>query len=198
MKRWSVLTALLLILLCSQVSADESTQSQFCFQGKPRESCRLFLLAETGIGTNITSGSETYFPTDHGLNFVFGDYGVMMNRWDDYAVGATTYLAFETDYDNFRAGFKLWLRRWLRHDFSVNLASGLLLFGGNYDEKKPSFAGHLDVNYRDWIALYVAMDQMDETNVHTGIKVGSYPGVVAAGVAGVIAVVAGLILMAAG
>jgi hypothetical protein len=158
----------------------------------------LFLLAETGVGTNITRGSETYFPTDHGLNFVFGDYGVMMNRWDHYAVGATAYLTFETQYDELRAGCKLWLRRWLSHGFSVNLASGLLLWGGSYDEKKPSFAGHLDVNYRDWVALYVAVDQLEETNVHTGIKVGSYPGLAGAGVAGVIAVVVSLMIMAAG
>jgi hypothetical protein len=39
---------------------------------------------------------------------------------------------------------------------------------------------------------------LEETNVHTGIKVGSYPGVVAAGAAGIVGVIGILIHMAAG
>ncbi len=63
----------------------------------------------------------------------------------------------------------------------MNVSGGLLLAGGDYNERHPGFAGHVDVNFKDIAALYLGSDIMrggslDGVNWHAGIRCGTHPG----------------------
>jgi hypothetical protein len=106
----------------------------------------------------------------------------MRNVSSRYAVGATTYILFDTAASDFRAGLKLRGRRWLRRDLSLNASGGLLLLSGIYGEKHPGFTSHIDLNYKDFVAAYVGCDVIrresaDERVIwHAGARTGGHIG----------------------
>jgi hypothetical protein len=169
-----------------------TANAQFCFRGKPAPECRSFLITEIGLGLRVGEGRslEDGWPAS--------EIGWMYNLNEHYAVGATSYIVYDAKYEEFRGGLKLRVRRWLNNDFSLNASGGAILLGGEYNEEHPEFAGHVDLNYKDFVGPYVGVDVLrgrgrssDEAIWHTGIRFGSYAGTGLSSVAAAL-VVAGL------
>lgn len=159
--------------------------AQVCFRGKPAPACRAFWVTESGLGYMASKGGSAWPISEMGLMFHLGER---------YATGATTYIAFDGDTTDFRGGVKLRLRRWFNPDLSMNVSGGLILVGGAYNEEHPGFAGHLDLNYKDFVAPYLGLDVMrrgplDGANWHAGLRFGSRTGL------GICAVAAALVAL---
>ncbi|MFC1572863.1 hypothetical protein ACFL6M_04610 [Candidatus Eisenbacteria bacterium] len=173
-------TMVLSCFLFHAVSAD----AQVCYRGKPSPTCRTFMVTEVGLGLNVQESQW------ENKGWPLLEIGLMRNLGKRYAVGGTCYVVYDSKYEDFRGGLKLRARRWFNPDLSMNLSGGLLFMGGSYGETFPAFAGHLDVNYRDLVAPYVAVDvlrheasPLDGANVHMGLRFGSYPGTGLTGIA---------------
>lgn len=67
-----------------------------------------------------------------------------------------------------------------------DISSGL-----SFEEKNPQFTGHVDLNYKDWVALIARVDVRNKVDLSPGIKLRSHAGsavTVALCIAAVIAV----------
>jgi hypothetical protein len=137
--------------------------------------------------------------------WLVSELGLMRNLDKHYAAGATTYIVYDTQFSEFRAGLKLRGRRWLSRGLSVNASGGLLFLGGVYGEKQPGFASHIDINYKDFVAAYVGCDVLrgdtgsyGGTKWHIGTRFGSHVGSSLSAVAAGVVAAALFILATAG
>ncbi len=170
--RWSIIIGVL--FACFFLVGITSANAQVCFRGKPPPTCKGFWVTELGLGYRV-NGPQRGWPVS--------EIGLMFNVNERYAIGGTSYVAYDAQYDDFRGGLKLRVRRWLNPDVSLNVSGGLILLGGDYREKYPEFTGHVDVNYKDLLAPYVGLDllrieqgSLDGAGWHLGIRFGSYAG----------------------
>jgi len=168
---------LTLILLTTTAVADGGV----CFRGKPKPECDSFLITEIGLGLRLADDRVS------NVGWPISEIGWMKNVNDRYAIGATSYVTYESQYTNFRGGVKLRARRWLDHGFSLNLSSGIVFLG---DPPGPDYVAHVDLNYKDLVAPYVGLDMLsdqtsplDGPNWHAGLRFGSYGGMGLTGVA---------------
>jgi len=68
-------------------------------------------------------------------------------------------------------------RRWIRPHISLNLSSGAVFLSGTYGERLPAFTGHVDLNYKDLIAPYIALDVVrDRGSVNASRRAARAPG----------------------
>ena len=175
----------IVVLLTSTV-----TNAEMCFRGRPVPECRTFWITEVGLGYRISHPdvNERGWPTS--------EIGLMYNLNEHYAIGATSYASYDAKFEEFRGGAKLRARRWFNRDLSVDVSGGLLFLGHGYHQDFPSFTGHLDVNYKDVVAPYLAVDvlreehsSLDGANWQAGLRFGSFPGSGLTGIAiGLVAV----------
>jgi len=174
-------------------------QGQVCFRGRPTPQCRSFLVTEFGAGFRI--GGDSKWPQDTWADI---ELGWMYNLSEKYAAGATGYMAFDPHYEDIRFGLKLRGRRWLNDSFSLNASGGALLHGGRkFSEDFPSFTGHVDLNYKDYVAPFVGVDVLrnedgSHTHWHGGARFGYIAGSGMAVAAGAILVLATVAITGAG
>ncbi len=91
----------IVFIFCALACGTEA-QADTCFRGRPLPECSAFWLTETGIGY-MGSGGGRFWP--------ICETGMMLNISEDYAVGATGYLAYDGKYEDLRGGIKVRLRR---------------------------------------------------------------------------------------
>ena len=121
----------------------------------------------------------------------------MFNVGKKYAAGSTIYVVFNDHYGGQgRGGVKLRCRRWVTRDLSVDLSGGYLILSG-YCGETGGFTGHIDLNFKDYVAPYLGLDVIQggsESGAHWqfGIRLGSYPGLSGIAVGAVIGALAGL------
>jgi hypothetical protein len=123
----------------------------------------------------------------------------MWNLTERNALGATTYMAVESKEGDARFGLRLRYRRWLNSRLSLNASGGFLFLGSSKDERFPSFASHVDLNYWDLVAPYVGCEvlrypgtTLNGASWHAGVKFGSYAAMGLTGLALAIAVLSGV------
>ncbi|MFH1219650.1 MAG: hypothetical protein V1694_04280 [Candidatus Eisenbacteria bacterium] len=142
--------------------------ARMCFRGKPAPACKTFWITEFGLG---------YMPKTYDPICLSSEIGWMVNYRERYAIGGTTYIAFDNNLECVRGGLKLRVRRWMSPNWSMNFAGGPILgrtwSGGDV---QPGFAGHVDVNYKDRVAPYIGMDLLkgglEGGGLHAGIRLG--------------------------
>jgi len=162
-----------LVLLTTTLIATTTAEAGVCFRGRPKPDCSSFWITEVGIGLRFSAekGENQLWP--------HSEIGWMKNVGDRYSVGITTYFVAEPKYDDLLFGLKLRGRLWLNRDLSLNVSSGAAL--------PRSYAGHVDLNYKDLIVPYVGIDYLDfhhdipwkttpGWNLHAGLRGGSYAG----------------------
>lgn len=146
--------------------------AEMCFRPKPAPVCSAFWVTESGLG---------YMARGIDRAWIVSEIGPMFNLDERYAVGATSYIAYDGQWGDFRGGVKLRLRWWFNPGLSMNVSGGLILVGGAWDEEHPGFAGHLDLNYKDLVVPYIGLDVMrggglDGANWSVGLRFGSVVG----------------------
>ncbi|UCD64253.1 MAG: hypothetical protein JSW34_02110, partial [Candidatus Zixiibacteriota bacterium] len=136
------------------------------------------------------------------------DLGYMLNVGRRDALGAS--LAVITNYEgnaDTYAALKPRYRRWLSRDFALEIGLGLGIHGRESDPEGLPLIAQLDLTFRDYFSVTLlaerfrwtesvwdnAAGRMIDGDSHTamtfsaGVTAGSYPGLVAAGVALVVA-----------
>jgi hypothetical protein len=112
------------------------------------------------------------------------EVGLMFNLGRLNALGPTVQFSVQGAYETL-AGFGLSLRyrRWFSSDISLNLSAG----GQVLTSAHGGFIGHIDLNYKDYVAPFLGWDFVadgptGETIWQAGVRTGSYPGLVGIGV----------------
>jgi hypothetical protein len=153
----------------------------------------LFFITEAGIGFRLSPDPSNPNPQGRLLT---GELGWMRNQNQRWAWGATAFLGFGDNADGL--GIRPRFRLWLDHTVSLDLAPGLVRHihsgGGDW-----GFAGYGAVSFGDWLALGVQALTVRSpyTNQrgkvwYGGVRLGSYPGVAAGVVAGVVGILIAL------
>ena len=128
---------------------------EVCFRGRPLLTCQRFWITEFGVAGRL----------DAALNHresppVFTwELGHMVNVSRRSAFGGSVLLAAVDE--GARVGIRSRYRRWLRDITSLDLSAGLFL-GGISDRGPyayPRFTGTVAINFGDWFALSVHVDQ---------------------------------------
>lgn len=182
------------------------SERNFCWEGRPMESCRSFLLAEGGAhmllaGSRYTRNEYDYrnrggTRSPHLTGHVNWEVGVMMNRSPAHAVGATVLVG--ADANGLRLGAKGRYRRWMGRDAALDLGAGVLAaqqsapFEGA-DVNKPGnrhvwaggLTGDAALGLTDWVSLSVRGDLLLDAQgspshgVYAGLRLGTRPAAVA-------------------
>jgi hypothetical protein len=153
------------------------TAQGFCFHPRPIARCSWFSVTEAGVALSV--------PSDEDPNLTF-QAGALANVGSRSAIGGVLVGAvFQNDV---RLGVRARYRHWLTDRLSLDIAPGVLLYNGAFMADSPGFTGELALGYADWIALTAQLDVVPfefstETRGFFGVKIGSYPGAAAAGVA---------------
>jgi hypothetical protein len=153
------------------------TAQGFCFHPRPIARCSWFSVTEAGVALSV--------PSDEDPNLTF-QAGALANVGPRSAVGGVLVGAvFQNDV---RLGVRARYRRWLTDRLTLDVAPGILLYNGTFTADSPGFTGEVALGYADWIALTAQLDVVPfefgtETRGFFGVKIGSYPGAAAAGVA---------------
>jgi hypothetical protein len=159
----------------------------FCFHPRPIERCSWFAVTEAGAALSL--------PADDDPNLSF-QAGVLANLGSRSALGGV--LLGGVFQNDVRFGVRARYRRWLTQRITLDFAPGLLLYNAAFTARSPGFTGELALGYADWIALTAQLEAVPfefgmQTRAFFGVKVGSYPGAVAAGAAAIWAGVAAAI-----
>ncbi len=165
---------------------DSSPAQRLCFRGQP--TCSSFFITEAGIGFRLNPDPADPNPSGR---LLAGELGWMRNQNHRWAWGATAFLGFGDKADGL--GIRPRFRRWLSRTMSLDLAPGLVrhIHSGGSDW---GFAGYGAVSIGDWLALTgQALTVRTYTNRrgiawYGGARLGSYPGVAAGIVAGVVGI----------
>jgi hypothetical protein len=169
---------------------DSSPARKLCFRGQP--TCSSFFTTEAGIGFRVNPDPSDPNPSGRLLT---GELGWMRNQNQRWAWGASAFLGFGDKADGF--GIRPRFRVWLSRSVGLDLAPGLVrhTHSGGADW---GFAGYGAVSVGDWLALTgQALEVRTYTNRrgiawYGGARLGSYPGVAAGAVAGVIGILIAL------
>lgn len=194
----------------------------FCWEGRPLESCRTFLLAEGGMhvllaGSRYTRNEYNNRGTTrsaHLAGHLNWEIGVLVNRGAADAVGATVLVG--GDPNGLRLGVKGRYRRWMGRHAALDLGAGVLAarraapFEGA-DADRPGnrhvvvggLTGDAALGLTDWASLSVRGDLLLDGNgspahgVYGGLRLGTRPAAVAT-VAPVVLGLAALLFWGAG
>ena len=96
----------------------------FCIRGRPKEKCCSFLIYESGLLSRISGSGQ---PSSLSKFLITTDLGLMFNRSNSSAIGASFHLA--ADDDNARFGIGLRYRKWLTKKSALDLSPRLLIAG---------------------------------------------------------------------
>lgn len=129
---------LALIFLAVPVNGQNSTGNEgcnFCFRSKPKGKCCSFLILEFGLLSMISGSGQ---PLNKNRSLITADLGLMFNKNNSSAIGASFHLAFD-DID-VRFGFGPRYHKWLGQGEAIDL-SLRLLFAGIDDPVKNHYPG---------------------------------------------------------
>ena len=177
-------------LAAAQAAADTG---KVCFAAKPLPECRTFWLTEVGyykraFGYGVFPASP--LPDErrpdldsHGS----WEVGLMSNRSPRTAVGATVLVGIGGSTS--RLGLKGRYRRWIPERKFVEVSAGALRVATNtpYSAGRITgfgITGDVSVGWRDWVALTARGDAVRGSGhtagaVYAGVRLGSYPAIVA-------------------
>lgn len=201
------------------------SERSFCWQGRPMESCRSFLLAEGGAHTLLAGsryrrigfgyGNRGVTRKPHLTGHVNWEAGVMINRSPAHAVGATVLVG--ADANGLRLGAKGRYRRWMGREAALDLGAGVLAaqqsapFEGadvNNPGNRHVWAGGLTgdaaLGLTDWASLSVRGDLLLDAQgspshgVYAGLRLGTRPAAVASVAPLVLSMVIGLLYYGSG
>ena len=96
----------------------------FCIRGRPKEKCCSFLIYESGLLSRISGSGQ---PSSLSKLLITTDLGLMFNRSNSSAIGASFHLA--ADHDYYRFGIGLRYRKWLTKKSALDLSPRLLIAG---------------------------------------------------------------------
>lgn len=177
----------------------EYATAQHCFRGKPCPQCRWFWITDSNFMYRLWSsgdGREGDISSTRRLLFSF-DLGVMHNRSERGALGASISAGYEQGCEQGQIGVRLQFRRWMRRPFSFEYAPGIVVNTGKGQHK--GFSNLLAISAADLVALSMRIDFMKYSResgyqvcTYGGITLGSYAGI--AGAVGVSAVIVGVAL----
>lgn len=134
----SIFLVIAILAIAVPVNGQNSTGNEGCnffFRGKPKGKCCSFLILEFGL-LGMISGSGQ--PSNKNGTLVTADLGLMFNRSNSSAIGASFHLAF--DDIGVRFGFGPRYRKWLGQGEAIDL-SLRLLFAGIDDPVKNHYPG---------------------------------------------------------
>ncbi len=181
-----------------------------CFAAKPLPECRTFWLTEVGyykrafgygvFPSSPLPGERRPDLDSHGS----WEVGLMSNRSLRTAVGGTFLVG--TGGSTFRLGLKGRYRRWIPERKFVEVSAGALRVATSspYSQGRSTgfgITGDVSVGWRDWVALTARADAVRGSGhtagaVYGGVRLGSYPGIVAT--AAIVAYIGLLLALLAG
>jgi len=197
---------LLAVLACGALDArtaaaqapPEEEPRAFCWEGRPAESCRAFLVAEAGAHA-LLEGSR--YPrtgyqgevtrSRHLAGYAAWEVGAMVNRGPRDAVGATVLVG--GDPNGLRLALKGRYRRWMGRTAAVDAGAGVLLASradpnvdrpGNSHVPAVGATAEVAAGYTDWIGMSLRGDLLVDgdgeraSGVYAGLKLGARPGAV--------------------
>jgi len=144
-------TALLAQNPSAPATAASAHKTHWCFRGRPRPTCDVFVLTEFGFAANVTPhGDESGGPYDSGGLYT-EEIGWMMNRGTRAALGVAGFLQQKDGgYNSSGAGIRPRLRWWISRSVSLDLAPGIFWYRWG---TRPRFTGHVGLNVGDVVAL---------------------------------------------
>ena len=119
------------------------------------------------------------------------DLGMMVNTGRQSAFGGALFAGVNGG--GTRLGVKARYRRWLTRTVALDLSPGVLLAGstssGLAQFRSPGFTGHVGFTWKDWVGATVQFEAVrfadaatgtsgSDASLASGIRFGSYPGVV--------------------
>jgi hypothetical protein len=200
-------TAIVPLVAAAQPAPDTA---RACFAGRPLPECTTFWITEVGYYHRAFGGGSIQpvppdFPGRLDLDNHFSwELGRMSNRSLRSAVGGTILIGGGGS--GLRFGVKARYRRWLSERSALDLSAGALGVVTRLPYSQPSprgygITGDVAVGWKDWAAINVRADAVrgegrNAAAVYSGIRLGSYPAIIAT--AGVAAIVALLIALLSG
>ena len=176
---------------------------KFCFRGRPLPFCTAFAITEFGVARASENDPDFLVVPHVEPTVVFWELGVMRNIGARSALGGSVLFT-----SRFSIGMKARYRQWLGREFSLDVAPGLTLEQEGPSIRTPSFTGHIGINYGDWLGLgamlettrfgaypFLGVPPTTVTKKFVVLRLGSYPGLITGGIAGVGLLVLGLILV---
>lgn len=172
------------ITLIAAVAAPLAAQqapASWCVRGAPRQRCATFPLTELGFAVGPSTATRG---TPVNLTW---DVGVMRNVGDRAAIGGSITVIVD-DADRTMLGVRPRYRRWLRDRISLDLAPAVLiaeLRNASFPEPSfPAFSGFVGLNLGDLVAVTAQAELLrvagrSETIFQVGLRLGSYPGLIA-------------------
>jgi hypothetical protein len=174
----------------------------FRFRGNNGSKCGWFLLTEAGVLFSIKA--DPGHETDQAMIGTL-DLGAMKNFGRQNALGATGF--WESGSDHNRAGVRIRYRRWLGGRTALDLSPGIVV-DGNDTFVGPGLIGQAALNFGDLMSVVVegevdryeyipyyyvgttihegAPQRLTDTTFRAGLRGGSYIGMGATLVAGVV------------
>jgi hypothetical protein len=160
-------------------------KTHWCFRGRPKPACDVFLLTELGFAKSVTSDSASLYT---------GELGWMVNRGTRSALGIGAFVQDRHSVEHFAEsmsyiiggnetgiGIRPRLRWWMSRDISVDVAPGIILFGSGAG---AGFSGHVDQDVAAVTAHIVSRPQARAPGVQTDIFVGGRVGSTLAAIVG--------------
>ena len=186
-----VLCALVLPALAGGQAAPDTGKA--CFTASPLPECRTFWVTEVGyykraFGNGVfpaspLPGERRPDLDSHGS----WEVGLMSNRSPRTAVGGTVLVGIGGS--TLRLGLKGRYRRWIPERKFVEVSAGALRVATNtpYSQGRITgfgITGDVSVGWRDWVALTARADAVRGSGhaasaVYGGVRLGSYPAIVA-------------------
>ena len=164
-----------------------------CFAARPVPECKTFWITEVGwyhraFGSgsiqNVPAGVYARPELNGHLSW---ELGLMSNRSRGIAVGGT--LLVGGGGGSWRFGLNGRYRRWLGERSSIDVSAGPLGVVTHAPYSQPHRAAYgmnaaVALGWRDWAAVTVSADAVrggghNATAVYTGVRLGSYPAIVA-------------------
>jgi len=172
---------------------DQKQKPRDCFRGQPLPECANFVITEVHYGGRL----DKYDPRMEN-NYLTLELGLMVNRRPQSALGASLSHTWTEDK---RLGFNFRYRRWLGHEFAVDLSPGFRLSArdlSTYTFDYPGFTARAGLMYADMVGLSVKMDvgkvvdrgnQVDWTmGIHSGAYASAGVSVIGLALIGVYAI----------
>jgi len=180
--------------------------NQFCFRGKPKPECNLFMIFEFGVTPKIYQNDSP--SQDESQSFMWTyELGLMTNLNEKNALGGSLYAALDDNGSRF--GLKSRYRRWLGRHFSLEVSPGILIGikDNSYSARGAGFTGHVGLNIADLLIYTVQIEVIpyagtiyqypsfrtvkgNDVTWYSGLKLGSYAGVIGGVASLVVAIIA--------
>lgn len=187
-----------------QPRPEQPSERRFCWQGRPLESCRSFLVAEGGV--HLLLGGSRYTRNDynnggvtrstHLAGHANWEIGIMVNRGPTHATGVTVLIG--ADPNGARLGVKGRYRRWMGRHTALDLGAGVLATRraapfegadvdrpGNRHVVVGGLTGDAALGLTDWASLSLRGDLLMDADgspahgVYGGLRLGTRPAAVA-------------------